>query len=264
MMHSAPIARIIRQVVGSRSGRFLSAAAVAACTGAAGMTSARAAEAAVASYRESVLPILESACYECHGDSAKNGGVALDGYPDEASLLADADLWHRVLKNVRAGLMPPPDSDQPTDDERAHLQRWIKSDVFGLDPDRADPGRPVLRRLNRTEYRNTIRDLTGVDFRTDEEFPADDTGHGFDTIGEVLTLSPMLLEKYLDAARTIVAQAVPIPASPAPDAPAADPPANYRRWFPQDPPADDAGRRTYARERLDAFAGHSPMTPPTD
>lgn len=83
-------------------------------------------------------------------------------------------------------------------------------DVFKTDPNNLDPGRPVLRRLNREQYKNTIRDLTGVEFRTHEEFPADDSGHGFDNIGEVLTMSPLLMEKYLAAASTIVSQAVPL------------------------------------------------------
>src|SRR5262249_43279744 len=72
-----------------------------------------------------------------------------------------------------------------------------------------DPGRVTLRRLNRVEYRNTIRDLMGFDFKANEEFPADDTGYGFDNIGDVLTVSPLLLEKYLKAAETIVTAAVP-------------------------------------------------------
>ncbi len=76
-----------------------------------------------------------------------------------------------------------------------------------IDP---DPGRVTLRRLNRVEYRETIRDLMGIDFRADEEFPADDTGYGFDNIGDVLAVSPLLLEKYMQAAETIVATAVPI------------------------------------------------------
>ncbi len=200
---------------------------------------------AVSSYRETILPVLQAHCFECHAEGGKRGGVEFDAYADDAALVADADLWHRVLKNVRAGLMPPPDSDQPPDDERALLQQWIKSDVFRLDPAQPDPGRPVLRRLNRNEYRNTVRDLTGIDFRTDEEFPADDTGHGFDTIGEVLTVSPMLLEKYLDAARTVVAQL------------RWDEPANHRRWFPRDVPESADDRRAYAREWLDSFASRA-------
>ena len=71
------------------------------------------------------------------------------------------------------------------------------------------PGRVTLRRLNRVEYRNTIRDLMGIDFRADEEFPADDSGYGFDNIGDALSVSPLLLEKYMQAAEAIVAKAVP-------------------------------------------------------
>jgi mono/diheme cytochrome c family protein len=228
---------------------------------------------ATSSYRESILPLLEAHCFECHAEGAKKGGVEFDRFDSEAELLADADLWHRVLKNVRAGMMPPPDSDQPSREQRDQLQQWIKSDVFQLDAARPDPGRPVLRRLNRTEYRNTVRDLTGVDFRTEEEFPSDESGHGFDNLGEVLTVSPMLLEKYLDAARSIVAQAVPVKPPPATDptvhgseddARSRDQPPNYRRWFPRDPPVDDAGRRTYARELLDAFASRAFRRPLTD
>ena len=90
------------------------------------------------------------------------------------------------------------------------MAHWIKTDVFGSDPQDPDPGRVTLRRLNRAEYRNTIRDLLGVDFNTLEAFPPDDTGYGFDTIGDVLTLPPMLLEKYMNAAEKVVGQAVPV------------------------------------------------------
>jgi hypothetical protein len=67
-----------------------------------------------------------------------------------------------------------------------------------------------VRRLNRVEYRNTIRDLMGVEFDTEKEFPPDDSGHGFDNIADVLTISPMLLEKYLDAAKQIIGSTVPL------------------------------------------------------
>ncbi len=89
------------------------------------------------------------------------------------------------------------------------LAGWIKHDVFGIDPVDPDPGRVTLRRLNRAEYRNTIKDLMGIDFKAEEEFPPDDTGYGFDNIGDVLTVSPLLLEKYFQAAEAIVKTAVP-------------------------------------------------------
>ena len=86
---------------------------------------------------------------------------------------------------------------------------WIERDVFKINPADPDPGRVTLRRLNRVEYRNTIRDLTGVDYDTSSEFPPDDSGYGFDNIGDAMSVSPLLMEKYLNAARVIVAKAVP-------------------------------------------------------
>ena len=162
----------------------------------------------VASYRKDVLPILENHCYDCHADGLDKGGVAFDKGP-EGALVQKHDLWFKVLKNVRAGIMPPPKKERLTAEEMKTLERWIKREAFGLDPADPDPGRVTLRRLNRVEYRNTIRELTGVDFRADEEFPPDDTGYGFDNIGDVLTISPLLLEKYMEAAEKIVTEAVP-------------------------------------------------------
>ena len=89
------------------------------------------------------------------------------------------------------------------------LENWIKGDVFSIDPANPDPGRVTIRRLNREEYQNTIRDLMGFDYKVQDELPPDDTGYGFDNIGDVLTTSPMLLEKYMQAAETIVNGAVP-------------------------------------------------------
>ena len=164
---------------------------------------------AVERFRAEIEPILADHCSGCHGNGIKKGGVSLDGFKSDEDLLAQRDLWHNVLKNVRAGLMPPPNEDRPSTAERQALEHWIKRDAFQLDPNNPDPGRVTLRRLNRVEYRNTVRDLMGIDFRADEEFPADDSGYGFDNIGDVLSVSPLLLEKYLQAAETIVNTAVP-------------------------------------------------------
>jgi Protein of unknown function (DUF1592)/Protein of unknown function (DUF1588)/Protein of unknown function (DUF1587)/Protein of unknown function (DUF1585)/Protein of unknown function (DUF1595) len=160
-------------------------------------------------FREKIQPILEDRCFACHGNGNKKGKVSLDGVESDQARLHDRDLWWGVLKNVRAGIMPPADKPQPSTEERRLLEDWIKFGAFGIDPKDPDPGRVTVRRLNRTEYHNTIRDLIGVDFDTTAEFPPDDTGHGFDNIGDVLTLSPLLLEKYLAAATTIIARAVP-------------------------------------------------------
>ena len=166
--------------------------------------------AAAARFHDQVESVLADHCASCHGNGIKKGGVSLDEFESDEALLARRDLWNNVLKNVRAGLMPPPDKPRPSADELQALETWIKRDAFRLDPAAPDPGRVTLRRLNRVEYRNTIRDLMGIDFRADEEFPADDTGYGFDNIGDVLSVSPLLLEKYLQAAETIIARAVPL------------------------------------------------------
>ena len=160
-------------------------------------------------FRREVEPILVNHCYDCHADGVSKGNVAFDAAKSPDALAADRELWWKVLKNVRAGVMPPAKKPRLSADELATLERWVKRDALALDPANPDPGRVTLRRLNRAEYRNTIRDLMGIDFRADEEFPPDDTGYGFDNIGDVLTVSPLLLEKYVQAAEQVVAAAVP-------------------------------------------------------
>lgn len=160
-------------------------------------------------YKKDVLPILEEHCYDCHGDGENKGKVSLDEFTDLNELMKQKDLWWHALKNVRSEMMPPAKKDRLSEEEKKTLLKWIQFSALKNDAKNPDPGRVTLRRLNRVEYRNTIRDLMGIEFRTDEEFPADDTGYGFDTIGDVLTISPLLLEKYIQAADRIVAEAVP-------------------------------------------------------
>jgi hypothetical protein len=203
-------------------------------------------------FREHVRPILETYCYGCHGAGASEGGRTLDAFASDEALLADRELWWAVLKNVRSGIMPPEGEERPSDEERQRLFEWIKFDAFGIDPQNPDPGRVTLRRLNRIEYRNTIRDLMGIDFETWDEFPADDAGYGFDNVGDVLTVSPLLVEKYVQAAETIVEAAVPDKPPRSKDSTRNE---QYRRFFPEgSPPKDAAARDTYARDVLAAFA----------
>ncbi len=165
-------------------------------------------EKALATFHREIEPVLNKYCYDCHGGGIAKGGVTLDDFATEAAL-KDPKLWLRALKNIRSGIMPPADEDRLPTVESDKISAWIKQDIFELDPAAPDPGRITVHRLNRTEYRNTIRDLMGTDFDTKREFPADDSGHGFDNIGDVLTVSPMLLEKYLDAAQSIVTTVLP-------------------------------------------------------
>lgn len=157
-----------------------------------------------------VVGVLESYCADCHLDGAEEGGVTLDALVDPDTTAGEKKLWDRALKQLRHDLMPPRDMDQPTAEEQTAVEQWIKEAVFEIDPEAPDPGHVTVRRLNRTEYRNTIKDLFDYEINTDQLFPPDDTGHGFDNIAEVLTLSPLLMEKYIDAATEVVTARVPV------------------------------------------------------
>lgn len=160
-------------------------------------------------FAKDIRPVLERYCYDCHGDGADKGGLALDQHKSAAERLGDHENWMVVWENLRAQLMPPAKQEQPSAAEREKVMRWIERDVFQVDPKNPDPGRVTIRRLNRIEYENTVNDLLGARFEANEEFPPDDTGYGFDTIGDVLSISPLLLEKYFDAAEKIVDKVVP-------------------------------------------------------
>ena len=159
-------------------------------------------------FRDAILPTLKTYCFDCHSGDSREGGVHFD-LENNDGLLEDKGLWLKVLRNIRADMMPPRDSEQPTKESKRTLTNWIHSHVFEINANDLFPGVSPIRRLNRTEYRNTIRDLMGVDFNAEVVFPPDDTGFGFDNVSEAMSLSPMLIEKYFQAARTIVAEAVP-------------------------------------------------------
>src|SRR5690606_10154852 len=127
-------------------------------------------------YEREILPIFENYCYDCHGDGVKKGELALDQFQDIEEMIANRDVWKRIRDHIDFRLMPPPDEFAPKDEERAQLIAWIDAAVFPVDPANPDPGHVVLRRLNRTEYQNTLRDLLGVDANVHELLPQDDTG----------------------------------------------------------------------------------------
>ncbi len=153
-----------------------------------------------------VEPILQSYCYDCHGNGADEGGLELDGIDPTNMSIANQALWGKVWDNVLAETMPPGDMQQPTEADRLTLSRWIAQTVFHHDPDAPDPGQVTIRRLNRSEYRFSILDLFGIDFPTEEYFLPDDTGYGFDTIGDVMTVPPTLMDRYFIAAAKISEQ----------------------------------------------------------
>lgn len=144
-------------------------------------------------------------CINCHGPTKQQGSLSLHQFGTETSLVEDRTTWETILERVRAKEMPPQNKPQPSDADRNAFVQYVddllkKSSCTG--PPNA--GRVTLRRLNRAEYDNTIRDLFGTDFKPAQDFPSDDVGYGFDSIGDVLTLSPLLMDKYLSAAESVV------------------------------------------------------------
>ncbi|MFG0331830.1 MAG: DUF1592 domain-containing protein [Maioricimonas sp. JB049] len=146
---------------------------------------------------------LERYCTDCHNTDAPEADLDLTIYSSFDAVVASRPKWEQVLHRVRNGEMPPPDSEAPTLDERDELIEWIETALRSAAcAGPPDPGPAPIRRLNRSEYRNTIRDLLGVHFDAAHALPADGAGGaGFDNAAETLFLSPVHAEKYLEAAR---------------------------------------------------------------
>lgn len=160
---------------------------------------------------EGVLPMLRKYCVDCHQGPKAAAGIDVTRYRSMADLLGNRGAWERIAANVESKAMPPTGSPAPSDAERGRIAGFVQSLFTQLDCSLDDPGRVTMRRLNRVEYRNTVRDLLGVETTVADDFPSDDVGYGFDNIGDVLTISPLLMEKYLGAARKISRQAVVAP-----------------------------------------------------
>ncbi len=138
-----------------------------------------------------------------------SGGLNVSLFLTPASLQENREGWDKIVQKIRSGEMPPKGMPRPTPDQVVALSNFIQSEFARADRNvKPDPGRVTARRLNRVEYSNTIRDLLGVDFHADRDFPTDDSGYGFDNIGDVLTISPILMEKYVAAAERIAARAI--------------------------------------------------------
>jgi mono/diheme cytochrome c family protein len=162
---------------------------------------------------DAVRPLLGKYCLDCHGPKKTKAKLDFTKFPDESSILRERRLWKRVLDQVAGHEMPPDDAPaKPSPAERERIAAYVEGIIERLAPGEArNPGRVVLRRLNRVEYRRTVRDLLGVDFDPSEDFPSDDVGYGFDNIGDVLSLPPLLMEKLVAAAEKIVARVVQVP-----------------------------------------------------
>ena len=159
---------------------------------------------------EKVLPFLKTHCVDCHSAESQEGGIVIDGLSTVNQLLKERKTWERVYRMINAGAMPPADYDaQPTDDIRREVTAIFYDELYDFDCTQIHhAGRSTLHRLNRAEYNNTIRDLFGISLTPADEFPQDDVGEGFDNIGDVLSVPPLLMEKYLDAAEAVAAAVI--------------------------------------------------------
>ena len=164
-----------------------------------------------------VRPVLTGTCAQCHNARVLSGGLNVDDIMAAGSIAPQREIWENVLRRLRVGDMPPMGTPRPSRQQLDAMVGYIERAFERVDASSPhDPGRITARRLNRNEYTNTIRDLLGVRFRADRDFPADDSGDGFDNIGDVLTVSPLLTERYLAAAERIArwAMSTDMPAKP--------------------------------------------------
>jgi hypothetical protein len=147
-----------------------------------------------------------------------SGGVNLQPYLDPSTIAEDRPSWDKIVQKIESGEMPPKGIPRPPQPQITALLNFVHSEFEKADASvKPDPGRVTAKRLNRNEYRNTVRDFLAVDFRADKDFPTDDSGYGFDNIGDVLSTSPVLMEKYLNAAEAIASRAMgadPLPKKP--------------------------------------------------
>ncbi|MEO8050478.1 MAG: DUF1592 domain-containing protein [Acidobacteriota bacterium] len=169
-------------------------------------------------FGKDVQPFLAKNCYLCHNEKLATANLNLSAFTSGEAAARKPDVWDKVIEKLNSGKMPPPGRPVPTKAEVAPVAAWIDGVLTRAGFSReADPGRVTARRLNRVEYNNTIRDLLGVAARPADDFPVDDSGYGFDNNGDVLSVSPLLMEKYMAVAKSISRLAIygePLPPKP--------------------------------------------------
>jgi hypothetical protein len=152
--------------------------------------------------------LVDRYCVTCHNDRLHRGELRLSGLNLDA-VAGDAPVWEKVVRKLRAGLMPPPGSPRPDKASYDGFASWLESELDRAAAAHPNPGRTeALHRLNRTEYHHAIRDLLGLDVRVADLLPADDQSFGFDNVAGVLSVSPTLLERYMAASWKIARLAV--------------------------------------------------------
>ncbi|MCB0825630.1 MAG: DUF1592 domain-containing protein [Armatimonadetes bacterium] len=162
-----------------------------------------------AEYKKSIKPLIDEYCATCHVGEQAPGKLDFDSYKGLAAILDNQKKWDQVVLNVRSEVMPPPGMPVPSKADRDKLVDFIQR-AFSSNCNLENVGRVTIRRLNRTEYRYTVQDLLGLDLDVTRDFPSDNVGYGYDNIGDVLTLSPLHMEKYMKAAEDLSKAAIQI------------------------------------------------------
>lgn len=177
------------------------------------------AEPAEPSFDTTIKPVLAQRCVLCHGTSSPQAGLNLARFTDGTALRADIRLLRKIAARVKANEMPPAGSAPLAAAEKQALLGWIEQAEAAPVGAQTDPGPPLLRRLTRVEYDNTIRDLIGIDFNSREAvgLPDDAVGDGFDNLAVALNVPPTLMEKYVSAADNILDRIVAGPDGRVPD-----------------------------------------------
>ena len=167
------------------------------------------------SYAAQIHPLMVKTCGNCHGTEPKDNDLDLAGFATSQAIIARPAVLEHVIERLHLGDMPPREAPQPSEAEREQLLGWFTAALDAEAAARAgDPGPVTLRRLSNVEYDNAVRDLTGVDIRPTQarEFPTDAVGgEGFANVGEAMPMTPVLVERYLHAARDVAARAVLLP-----------------------------------------------------
>ena len=167
---------------------------------------------AAAQSPQAARALLDTHCTTCHNQRVKSGDLALDTI-DTTDVTANPDVWEKVIKKVRVGMMPPQGAVPLAAADRASLLAWLTTSLDEAAAHHPNPGRSLVHRLNRTEYGNAVRDLLDLQIDPSALLPPDDSAYGFDNVADVLGVSPVLLERYLSAAGKVSALAVGDPES---------------------------------------------------
>jgi len=160
-------------------------------------------------FDRSIRTLLSKYCYRCHNEEKKKGNVNLQRDENPRMIFENPKAWLTAIEALEGKAMPPKKETQPPDADRKLLIEFLKKTLNSLDCEHPrDPGKPSVRRLNRTEYDRSIMDLTGLDLDLSDGFSPDASSYGFDNIGEALALSPVLVEQYHEAARRLLTEIV--------------------------------------------------------